>query len=342
MNPSRGLYLRVGVLVLLGGLLAVGFLVFLTAGQRGGNLARYETYVSESVQGLDVGSQVRYRGVLIGRVSEIGLASALYRRASDEAYENAFRLVVVRFQVNTDQLGMTPELDEAIRLGLRVRLSSQGISGVSYLEVDFVNPMRFPAAEINWQPRDLYVPSIPSTVNQVKTAAEDLLQQLQDADIRGLLQNTNGFIGALRRQAEDGDLARTLREAAALVATLRQAVQGADLAGTLSELRGAAAEARSLMASRDLRNTLASAARTAAELQAAAARLPGSITQLEAGLRNARSATSDVQADLAPILRDLRTTMGNLRDTTELLRRYPGQAILGAPPPAPAAEGGRR
>jgi paraquat-inducible protein B len=80
---------------------------------------------------------------------------------------------------------------------------------------------------------------------------------------------------------------------------------------------------------------LTNAAAAAAELRTVVARLPASITSLEGGLRTARGATTDIQAELAPILRDLRAAVGNLRDTTEQLRRYPSQAILGAPPPPP-------
>ena len=57
------------------------------------------------------------------------------------------------------------------------------------------------------------------------------------------------------------------------------------------------------------------------------------IASLEAGLRTARGASTEIQAELAPILRDLRGAVGNLRDTTEALRRSPGQALFGAPPP---------
>jgi paraquat-inducible protein B len=53
---TRTLYLRVGMLVIAGVLLAVGFVLFL-AGNRGGATAVvYETYSRESVQGLDVGA----------------------------------------------------------------------------------------------------------------------------------------------------------------------------------------------------------------------------------------------------------------------------------------------
>ena len=68
-------------------------------------------------------------------------------------------------------------------------------------------------------------------------------------------------------------------------------------------------------------------------MRTAATRLPGTIAALESGLRTARGASTEIQAELAPILRDLRSAVGNLRDTTEALRRSPGQALFGAPPP---------
>ena len=73
MPQSRGLYFRVGALVLAGLALTIGFVLFFTASRFGRGAVVYETYLRESVQGLDVGSAVRYRGVAIGRVSEIEL-----------------------------------------------------------------------------------------------------------------------------------------------------------------------------------------------------------------------------------------------------------------------------
>ena len=69
MAAGRGLYLRVGVLILAGLALAVGFVLFFTAGRLRDDSVVFETYLRESVQGLEVGAPVRYRGVAIGRVS---------------------------------------------------------------------------------------------------------------------------------------------------------------------------------------------------------------------------------------------------------------------------------
>jgi ABC-type transporter Mla subunit MlaD len=341
MAQSRGLYLRVGALVLAGLGLALGFVLFLTANRPGDSASMYETYLRESVQGLEVGAAVRYRGVNIGRVEGLGLVSAEYRRAEGDTFGPAYQLVFVRFAVDTRRVGEGPSVEDALRLGLRARIAAAGITGVYYVELDFVDPERFPVPDLPWEPRHTFIPAIPSTVAQVQNAAEALLQKIQGVDVGGLLENLTGLLADLRRETrEDGDVAVTLREAATLLRTLRVAAEEADLAGTAAELRGAAAEARGtateareLIASREMRQVLANAAAAAAEVRTAAARLPASIAAMESGLRTARGATTEIQAELAPILRDLRSAVGNLRDTTEVLRRSPGQALFGAPPP---------
>ena len=61
--------------------------------------------------------------------------------------------------------------------------------------------------------------------------------------------------------------------------------------------------------------------------------LPALIASLDATLKRANNGTSDVQAELIPVLRDAKAAAANLRETTETLRRYPASMLLGAPPP---------
>jgi len=350
MAQSRGLYLRVGALVLAGLALGLGFLLFFTANRLGASNTLYETYFRESVQGLEIGAAVRFRGVAIGRVSEIGLVSAEYREPRSDPVRAPFRLVYVRFAVDARRTGETDSVDDAVRQGLRVRLAAQGITGVNYLELDFVDPARFPVPQVPWEPRFTVIPAIPSTVAQVQSAAESILAQLQDADIPKLMADVVALIGDLRAQVKDGDFAIALREASALLTKLRTIATetdlpglvadarraAADVPGVLAEFRAAATDARGLLGGRDTKLAVANAAAAAAELRAATAKLPASLAAIESGVRAARSTTTDVQAELGPILRDLRAAVGNLRDLTEQLRRSPSQAIFGAPPPVPA------
>jgi len=315
-RPSR-LYLRVGTLIVAGGAVLVAFVLFLTAGRFGEQGVMFETYLRESVQGLEIGSGVRYRGVAIGRITEIGLAAAEYGREQPSAYRGAFQLVVVRYAVDISRVGPVPEMSVALDLGLRTRLASQGITGQSYLELDFIESARGQELpQLPWTPRYPYIPSVPSTITAVTSAAEALVERLGKLDIEGLIDGATGLVTDLRSQLGDGDVGQLVREGSATLRTLRE---------TAAALQGIANAP-------ELRATLTNASQATADLRTALQRLPTLIQALETTARTARNVSGDTQAELSPILRDLRATTANLRETTEALRRSPGQAIFGGPP----------
>ena len=332
---SATLYLRVGILVVAGALLAAGFVIFLAANRGSGPVQMFETYLRESVQGLDVGAPVRYRGVPIGRVTDISLVSSAYRRPEGVAHTESFQLVLIRFAVDATAIAEVPSMQEAIRLGLRARISAQGITGVNYLELDFVNPDRFPVAPIPWTPRYTVVPSIPSTVAQVRGAAEALVERLSQVPIEQMANDLASLLGGLSRQANEGDLAATLRGTAQMSAQLNALLQSGAVEALLAEARGAAEQARGLAAAPELRQAIANVSAAAVELRRATQRLPATIEGVDRTLRTARDTTSDIQSELVPILADLRATTASLRATAEALRGSPSQTLFGAPPPPP-------
>ncbi len=331
MAAGRTLYVRVGVLVLAGLALTFAFVIFLAGQTRDGDLVTFETYTQESVQGLDVGAAVRYRGVRIGRVTEIRLASAEYRRSEGRPFSEAFQLVVVRFAVDQAALGETPSLAEAIRIGLRARITGQGITGVNYVELDFArNAPPFLAPP--WTSRFPIIPSIPSTVAQAREAAEVLIARISEIPIEQMAQDVAGLLSSVNRQVSEGDIAMALRETAASMQLIRAALEQGDIAGSLAEFRAVAADLRATLAGPELRGALANTSAAAAELRRTAQRLPGAVDGFERTMRTARETTVDVQAELLPILMDLRATTASLRATAEQLRASPSQALFGAPP----------
>jgi len=334
----RRIQLSVGIMVLVGVGLLLGVILFLTQNRLSGSDTLFETYIRESVQGLEVGSPVRYRGVSVGRVTSIGLAAAEYRRPEGEPFAASFQLVVVRFAVDLNKVGDIPSRDDAVRLGLRARLSSQGITGVAYIELDFVESARGqPLPTLPWHPLYPWIPAVPSTVAQVQSAAEMVMRQLQDIDFASLFETVSALATDLRDQVKAAEISRAVNEAAGLLADFRRTLDRSDIPGTVGEIRSTVRTVQETMASQEVRNTLASLAAAANDLRRTAARLPGTVGQLDAGIRGTRNTISDLQADLAPVLRDLRATSSNLRETTEALRRSPSQALLGAPPPQPGA-----
>jgi ABC-type transporter Mla subunit MlaD len=319
------LYLRVGLLILAGIGLLLALIWFLGGGEiRHGTV--FESYFSESVQGLEVGATVKYRGVTIGRVTDLGLVSAEY--GQDESIDRerqTYRLVFVRYIVDTAKIGQMPDTKTAVDLGLRARLASQGITGLSYIELDFVDPAKYPALDVPWTPKDQYIPSMPSTFTQVQDAAQQFLAKLNRVDIDALSTQLNGLIADLRAEMSNGDLHNMLVEATAVLRTTNEALKAADLPGLTADIKTTSGAVRDTVQGEQMRRLLAN-------VSVAAERLPALLASLQTTVQRAGNGTSDLQQALVPLLRDLQATTQNLRELTDSLRRYPAQ-ILSPPPP---------
>jgi paraquat-inducible protein B len=327
-----GLYLRVGLLIVGGIALLFGLIWFLGGGEIShGSL--YESYFSESVQGLEVGATVKYRGVTIGRVTAVGLVSAEYGEdASLDRERNIYRLVFVRYVVDTKRIGRMPDTQTAVALGLRARLASQGITGLSYLELDFVDPSRYPALNVPWTPKAEYIPSMPSTFSQVQDAAQQVLARLNRVDFDALVAQLTGVLTDLRSELTTGDVHNTLAEAATLLRTTTETVRAADLPGLTADLKRTSGSLRDTLQGEQMQKLIANASLAAERLASAEIRLPALIASLQATAQRAGNGTADLQQGLIPLLRDMQATAQNLREVTDSLRRYPAQ-VFAQPPP---------
>ena len=330
---GRGAFLRVGLMIL-AVLATLIFLFVLLAGNqlRGGT--RFESYFRESVQGLEVGAPVKYLGVTLGRVTDIGLVSAAYGRGLPADVKRAsYRQVLVRFVIDTSRIGRVPDTKTAIETGLRAKLASQGLTGLSYIELAFVNPAAYPPETVPWQPRYEYIPSIPSTLTEVQEAGEQFLARLNRVDIDQIARNVDALLGDLRAELKDGDVHQVLAQLDSTLADVQAQLRQADLPALAADLRATAQSARTLLGAPQARELIANASAAAEKFSAAAGKLGVLLTALQATAQRTQNGASDVMAALAPILRDMQAVSANLRDTSSELRRYPAGVLLGGPPP---------
>ena len=329
----RGIYVRVGLLAVLTIFLLAGALLFFgsTRIRHGQGL---ETYFRDSVQGLDVGSAVKYRGVMVGQVTGIGLVNAEYGGGpSGFSDDPNFRLALVRFDVDTARIGTLPDPARLVADGLRARIAPQGLTGQSYLELDFMDSARFPALTVPWTPREPYIPSVQSTLSQVTDTATALLAKLAKIDINGLANGLQGLITDLHGTLHDDRLGNVMAEATSTLHLLHAGLQAADIPGLASDLRQTLAAARSLAQGPQTRDLLRAATLAADRLTQATARLPQLLATLQDVARRADSGSADVEAGLTPLLRDTQAAVAALRQTADSIRQDPASAILQAPPP---------
>jgi ABC-type transporter Mla subunit MlaD len=324
---KSGLYLRVGLLLVVAVGAVVGLVLWL-GGSRINEGVIYETYFRESVTGLDVGAAVKFRGVNVGQVRSVRLASAIYTPNTPMSMSNrALRDIVVTFIIDPHRVGKLPTTKEAVAAGLRTRVASAGLTGLSYIEVDFVNPAAFPPPpSYDWVPHHDVIPSVPSTISQVQDAGTLLLSKLSTLDVAGLQTRVFSVLDELQTTLKTGPANQALTNAATLLADLDTAVKQADLPGLTASLRQTSEGVNTLAQGPETREAVRKLTQALDKLPAAVAALQGMVSHLD-------RTQADLAASLAPVLRDARTTVANLRDLSDSLARYPAGAVFGGPPP---------
>jgi len=265
------------------------------------------------VQGLDVGAPVKLRGVKLGSVSWIGFVGDKYVVTSADARETSRVLVRMELTGSNSELSKEErarEIEAMVEGGLRLRLTPLGITGVSFVEANFVETGRNPPPALSWTPEVLYVPSAPSTITQITSAAERLMTRIDRLDVEGLLTNLDRLLVNVNGAVETADVDGVQRSVSSVLEELERTVEG---------LRATIREARVPAVSEDARGTLREASATLVRLQ----------LMLDRG-----------GEDLAATLENLRVATQNLRDVSETARSYPSFLLLGQPPPSalPAEE----
>ena len=127
---AKASYFRLGLFMILGVALLVGGVIVLGAGSLFKETVAAETFFDESVQGLGVGSRVRFRGVEIGTVSHIGFLRRKYPDSSWAKDPSFAKYILVEMELDPAQLpipgttGMRQRLSDAVESGLRLRMAS--------------------------------------------------------------------------------------------------------------------------------------------------------------------------------------------------------------------------
>jgi hypothetical protein len=184
-----------------------------------------------------------------------------------------------------------------------VRLSSNPITGTSFLELDYVDAARSRSSPSRGRP-STYLPSTPGTIARLGSAATRLIDRIDALDIEGV-------VTGLRRALD----------------TVDKAVADAEI-GELSEV------ARSTLA--DLRETSRSLRSTVerADLGALQRRLDAALEQFEALARSTNVAVGERDEQLGELILRLSATIGNLEEVTRTLRASPATILRSSPPPA--------
>lgn len=362
---------KVGIFVIVSVSLGLGSVIALGSGTMFKQTAIIETSTTDSVNGLQIGSPVKYRGVPIGEVAAIAFADRFYNEqgTDDESFDFASP-VVIRMKVRLDVFGpeqtglFTKDLEGGVARGLRARLTSSGLTGGLFVDLDLKDPTQFVAAMPRYTPGYPYVPSAPSNLDQLIDRIGVIAANLSEVDFASIgssLQRTvDGVDGVVNRRVDpmlaeakdfivelrasnqriqkilaDPAIEQTMSDIAAISSDVRGIVGdgSGDLRAGIAEVpkmmkaaSDAAAKLDAILASPKLAEILANLEKTSGEL-------PAAVGEYRAIGRQVQDFLASESYEMRQLIEALRQTADNLQELTSSAKNDLGQTIFGDSPP---------
>jgi paraquat-inducible protein B len=314
-NPTK-----VGAFVLIGLAILVFAVGLLGASNWFSRKVRMVTYFDGSVNGLVVGSPVKFKGVTVGQVIDITLTVFAPDRALIpvviEIDESSFHQVG-----DGKSIAHGIQLDRAIKNGLRASLEMESIvTGRLYVSLDMYPDAGAPTLKGEGAGE---LPEIPTRT----TGLEKLFKSLQDVDVAAIGRQLNEILDKLNNALAELNVRELNDKVSQLLESADKLVSSPKIAATVDSFKGTADKATEVLdrlekeippLSEGLRETTGAATETLGEVKVAVS-----------DLRRVLAAESPVMSELTRALGDLSDAARSLRLLSDELARDPSVILKG-------------
>ena len=347
-------YFKLGLFVIIATALLAVFLIVFGAGDFFKKEMLAETCFNESVQGLSIGSEVKYKGIKIGSVKSITSAARIYQTKSD------YVLVIISLEesISLGQTGKTAEIrmKHAIQDGLTIKIAFKGLTGAAYLETDYAAIYPKETLKIAWSPQNIYIPSQQSKMKQFGDSINQILDNLADINLKGMTLDIQSLLKTLDQKVNDVDMKNISGLVASLLTEIKDtntkvsgAIGSPKLKQLMDDAQVAFSEIRTIVEATktplnqaiiDFQKAAGSTKTIATGLETQLAPKIGSLATSLEKLMKSLSATSDLIENLVwlnsdkikLIIENLETTSENLKQMSKDIKRYPGRLLFEKPP----------
>jgi ABC-type transporter Mla subunit MlaD len=366
--PSEKGYFRLGLFVIAGFAVIIGAVILIGATSGRGGVITMETYLLESAQGLYKGSDVKIRGVTIGKVTSIELAAMAYTKGDLQETLEKGTYVVVTFDIDDDLISsdrgeeIEKRIESAVGRGCRTRMAQAGLTGPTYLEIVFLNPDANPVPKFSWTPEHHYIPSAPSTILAITQGIEEIILALKRARLTDLINNSNDTVVSLKASIEKIDTKALNDNAVALLAEARESnkrikaiLENPEINKTLANLQATSSNLKDLTGTKELFDFARDLPVITGKLKSTSNRLDTllhdkrideALSGLNTTLTNsdhtvieARRSLKEIslllasqKEEIATLIAALKRTAENLSSVTQDAKSNPSRLIFGEPP----------
>jgi phospholipid/cholesterol/gamma-HCH transport system substrate-binding protein len=294
-----GLFVIVGALICAGVIIWVGAARFFTKG------SLYNVYFDESVQGLQVDSAIKYRGVEIGKVRKIDVAPD-------------YSLIEVTMKI---------DLEGDLQKQTIASLKTAGITGIVFIELDRIKPGDLDnSPKLSFKTDYQVIPSRRSEISKLITDTNMIMQNIKKIDFEGISNQLKNTAQAIENFVEGKRITNMMTHLENTSVNLDETI--ARINKTVAEGKVDRAVTEALGVLTDARKLIGKAREDIGELN-----LREKSAQTDAILQGIDKKTKIITTGLTDTSENLRVTSENLQKLSESLNREPSDLIFSKPAP---------
>ena len=353
MKPN---YFKIGVFVIVAFVLILTAVVVFGSGLLAEEKLYFETYFDGSVAGLSIGAPMELRGVRMGQVEKITFARNEYEMPiGSEDYLTYGNYVMVLASIDIENLPVMAEedrqgsLNQFISRGFRVRLASNLLTGLAYLQGEYLDPERYSVLEVPWEPKNFYVSSAPGEFTTMKQSVDHILTKLEEIDTEKIGELIEQILVSVNKAIDDFNIPGISGGIQDLIADADQAVKDLDTPAISDGIQGLVANANQAVddvnmpaISNKVQSLLAEARQTNQHLQkllknpeqgSQMGNIAVMVTNLNRTLLRIDKLVLSQTPQIKQALEDLKGVSADLKELTSGLKQHPSQLIFSQPPP---------
>lgn len=304
--------LSIGAFIVGAILLVFLALLFFSGGDLFSQKERVVMYFEGSVQGLQVGAPIKLKGVILGEITDIQInfdSNAQDNGNKNNSAKNIVTAVtgdLALKRISRKGTEVSIEFfEEAIKNGLRAQLNFQSfLTGLLYVELDFFPDT--PATLYGFKKNHLELPT-------VATGFEELTKNLQEINLKGLVNNLDKLTLHLNKIVASGMIEQTLGsvKSAADSFTLTANTMRQDVSLLSKNLSHTSSQLDQLLASLNQQTPI-----IAHELRASMVQLQKSLVELDKATNSVHQSFSED----APLINQLNETLDEVSRSAQAFR----------------------
>jgi phospholipid/cholesterol/gamma-HCH transport system substrate-binding protein len=301
----------IGLFVISGTLICAAIIIWVGAARIFMKGSLYSVYFDESVQGLQVDSAIKYRGVEIGKVESIKVAPD-------------YRLIEVIMKI---------ELEGDLQKQTIATLKTAGITGIVFIELDQLRTGDLSSSpKITFKSSYPVIPSRRSEISRIMADTGVIMKNIKDIDLKGISDQLRNTTKAIENFVEGKRVNNIIANLESTSANLNQAISKINKTLAEGKVDQAAHETMGVLS--DARQLIGQAKN---EIEALNLKEKSSRTDIL--LEDINKKAKIITNELQDTSENLRVTSENLQKLSDNLTKNPSELIFSKPaPPRKAME----